>query len=490
MNKINHQRLWIITLIFSIVLTTACQKKQPQTDEKTSQVDALLTSITIDALKEQNFKSAQRSIQALIINNDKPKAWDFIQSALISIPEQLATEVINNSLEIDIVNQSPPRLFGIAKTLIAYKNTQKALDTINMAIDIGEKDLEAIYWRARLLTVMKDYKAAEKDFEYVIAKDPNNQSYTDQYASFLQETKQFKKAQKMLEKSKKTADSLFKRIVFALQNKDNETASIAFEQLKNITVEQEKSDHKNFLIAESAYWLERPAESEKYYRKVTGGDHYLDARDMLSLLLYEDKRYNESIEILHQLQNAEIKFAVKAYRLEAQISKDQGDTDKAIKILSQSLKILPKNPDLLYDRAMLYESIDQINNLEKDLQTIIKDDPENFEALNALGYSLADHDIKLEEALEYINKAIKLAPENPAIIDSLGWAQYKLGHYLEAEINFNKALQKGIKDVDLYIHLYHTLIKLDKHQEAQALINKANDLFPDNKKILALKKNL
>lgn len=487
MKKISPNNLWIMMLTLSIVLITACQKKTPPTDEKTTQVDALLTSMTIDALKEQNYQSAQRSIQALIINNDKPKAWDFIQSALISIPEKMATEVINNSLKNDIVKQSAPRLFGIAKTLIAFKNTERALDTINQAITVNGKDLEAIYWRARLLTVMKDYESAEKDFEYVISKAPKNNSYTDQYASFLQETKQFEKAQKMLEKSAKTADSLFKRIVFALQNKDKETAYNAYQQLKDVSVEPEKSDHKNFLIAESAYWLEKPVESENYYRKVTGGDHYLDARDMLSLLLYEDQRYNESIEILHQLQNAEMKFAVKAYRLEAQISKDQGNTDNAIKILSQSLKILPKNPDLLYDRAMLYESIDKMDELEKDLLTVINDDPNNFEALNALGYSFADHDIKLEEALDYINQAIELAPENPAIIDSLGWVQYKLGRYTEAEANFNKALKKGIKDPELYIHLYHTLIKLNKQDEAQTLLNKAKDLFPKNEKIIELK---
>jgi tetratricopeptide (TPR) repeat protein len=139
---------------------------------------------------------------------------------------------------------------------------------------------------------------------------------------------------------------------------------------------------------------------------------------------------------------------------------------------------------------MLYESLKQIDKVEKDLKQVIKDDPENFEALNALGYTLADHDLKLDEAYDYIKRAIELSPNDPAIIDSLGWVQYKLGKYVEAEINFNKAIESNISDSELYIHLYKTLIKLDKKQKAKELLLKAKNLFPNNQKILNLKPDL
>jgi len=470
-----------LLIIFTLITLTACQQA-PKKTTKANEVNKLLTTITIDALKNSDYQQAQRSITALIFSNDD-KAWKFVQSAIISLPKELAMEIVESALKNENVNNSSSQLFGLSKIFISYKKTELALTTINKSIKLDKNNLQARYWRARLHTIMKNYESAENDFLYVTKKEPKNEDYSGQYASFLQETKQFDKAQAVLSKHLATPDGLFKRIIFALQNNDEQTANSIYPQFKNLDVDSESHNHKNFLTAEAAYWLENFMESEVYYRKVSGGDHYLDARDMLSLILFEDKRYDDSIEILHQLQNAEEKYAIKAYRLESQINKQQGMPDLAIQTLSRSLKLLPNNPALLYDRAMLYESQNKLDKVEKDLLQVIKDDPNNFEALNALGYSLADHDLKLDKAYEYIKKAIELSPDSAAIIDSLGWVQYKLGLYKEAELNFNKAIKTDIKDPELYIHLYKTLLKLKKDQDAQQLMSDAKKLFSENSKI-------
>lgn len=480
-----NKTIKIALILITVAGISACNKSNYKTQPATeiSEVNTLLTNITIDALKEKNFVQAQRSITAIILSGDN-SAWRFIQSALVSMPQEMAMEVIDSALKQPSVLQSSEQLFAIAKIYISYKMTDEALKIINQSIALDKNNLEARYWRARLLVVMKDYENAEKDFKYITKKDPTNESYSGQYASFFQETNRFDKAQEILSSHKQTPDNLFKRIVFSLQNKDTETANKIYPTLKNLKASEEKQNHKYFLTAEAAYWLKNIPESEQFYAKITGGEHYLDAREMLSLILFDQERYDESIEILHQLQNAEENYAVKAYRLESQIAKKQGDVNEAILILTRSLQIIPNNPELLYDRAMLYESLGKMQKVEKDLLQIIKDDPDNYDALNALGYSLADHDMKLEKAYEYIKKANELEPENAAILDSLGWVQYKLGKYSEAEENLLKALEKDINDPELYIHLYKTLLKLNKTDEAQTLIQKAKNLFPDNKKIM------
>ncbi len=483
MKKIIRVSLILIAIVGISACNNSNRKNQDSSD--VGEVNTLLTNITIDALKEQNYVQAQRSITAIILSGDN-KAWRFIQSALVSMPKEMAKEVIDSALKQPSVLQSSDQLFSIAKIYISYKNTKQALNIINKAIALDKNNLDARYWRARLLVVMKDFINAEKDFKYITKKDPTNESYSGQYAAFFQETNQFEKAQEILSKHKQTPDNLFKRIVFALQNKDTDIANSIYPILKNLEVDTEKENHKYFLTAEAAYWLKNIPESEFYYTKITGGDHYLDAREMLSLILFDQERYDESIEILHQLENAEENYAVKAYRLESQIAKKQGDVNEAILILTRSLQLIPKNPELLYDRAMLYESQGKMSKVEKDLLQIIKDNPDNYEALNALGYSLADHDMKLEKANEYIQKAIELDPENAAIMDSLGWVQFKLGKYQKAEESFKKALAKDINDPELYIHLYKTLLKLNKNQEAKELIIKAKELFPENEKFMAL----
>ncbi len=457
----------------------------PKTTSDTAEVNALLRTITIDAIKEKDYEQAKRSIDALIINN--PEKWDFIQSAIISLPPALAMQSIEKALSIKSVSQSSDKLFALSKVFISYKKTKQALSLINQSIKLDKNNLEARYWRARLQTVLKNYDKAETDFKYITKKAPSNENYSTQYASFLQETKHFDEAQKVLAKQKPTPDGLFKRIIFALQNEDTSLAKEIYQQLKNLKTNDEEVNHQVFLTAEAAYWLETYPESEKYYKKVSGGEHYLDAQDMLSLILFNDKRYDETIEILHQLENAEEKYAIKAYQLESQIYKQQDDIDEAITVLTQALQIIPNNPILLYDRAMLFESQSEMDLLEKDLLQIIADDPKNYEAYNALGYSLADHDLKLEQAYQYIQTAIEMDPKNPAILDSLGWVQYKLGFYKQAAINFQKALDLEIKDSELYIHFYKTLLKLNKNNEAKELIIKAKKLFPNNETLTKIK---
>ena len=476
----------LVLILIAFIGVSGCKNSPHKTQKSESdEVNALLTNITIDALKEQKFVQAQRSITALILSGDT-KVWRFIQSALVSMPKERAMEVISSAIKQPSVLQSTDQLFAISKVYISYKMTDEALKVINQSIELDQNNLEARYWRARLFTIMKDHINAEKDFKFITKKNPKNESYSGQYAAFFQETNQFKKAQDILSKHKQTPDNLFKRIVFALQNNDTETANSIYPILKNSEVEKIQQNHKYFLTAEAAYWLKNTVDSKEYYAMISGGEHYLDAREMLSLILFDQENYDESIEILHQLENAEENYAVKAYRLESQISQKQGDTQEAILILTRSLQLIPKNPELLYDRAMLYESQNKMLKVEKDLLQIIEDDPEHYEALNALGYSLADHDLKLEKAYEYIQQAIALSPDNAAILDSLGWAEYKLGKYQEAEVNFRKALATDINDSELYIHLYKTLLKLDKKQEAIELINMAIKLFPDNKKLLTL----
>lgn len=474
-----------LILIISFFILAACQQapkvEQGEKVKAISEVNEILTVITIEAIKDQDYLQAQRSITALILSNDS-NVWDFIYSAIISLPQDMGLEIIEASLSMDSVKNSSNQLFAIAKIYISYQDHQKAMDIINKSIDLEPNNLAARFWRARLLTIMKQYDIAELDFEYLIKKEPQNNEYADQYASFLQETKQFDRAQDVLAKQNPNPENLFRRIIFTLQADDEETANALYQQLKDFTVDDENNYRKYFLIAEAGYFLEHFEESESYYKKVLGGDNYLDSRDMVSLILFEAKKYDEATEVLHQLQNAEEKYAVKAYRLESQINKLQGNPEIALQTLNRSLQILPNNPILLYDRAMLNETMGNMNHVEQDLLQIIKDDPDNHEALNALGYSLADHDLKLDEAYEYIQKAINLAPDNPAIIDSLGWIQYKLGKYDEAEINFKSAINTDIHDPELYLHLYKTLIKLEKTQEAQELLLKAKETFPDNTK--------
>ena len=113
---------------------------------------------------------------------------------------------------------------------------------------------------------------------------------------------------------------------------------------------------------------------------------------------------------------------------EAQLLRETGAYQKAFQLLSRGLDKFPDSPELLYDRALAAEKIGKTEVMEKDLRKLIQLKPDHAHAYNALGYGLAEHSNRLPEALELIEKAIQLSPNDPYIMDSLGWVHYRMGN--------------------------------------------------------------
>lgn len=356
-----HKTISSLTIFILVVMLASCKTTTKSDMKEIAEVNALLRNITVEAIKEKDYHQAQRSINALILNdkfsaNDNQENWKFIHPALVSLPKDLAYEVIENALKSNSVNTSSDKLFGLAKVYTSFKDTEAASEIVDRSIALDKNNLDAIFWRARLSAIKGDNKNAEKDFEYVIKKSPQNEEYLSQYASFLQENHQGTQAQEMLSRLEQNPDNIFKRIVFALQDKNTEQATQLYQKLRSVEVSEDSENMKNYLAGEAAYWLELDDESIEYFKKVNGGERYMDARQMLSHLYYNQEKYDQAIEVLHQLQNAEQEYAVQAYRLEATIVGKQKNDKAAIRILTNSLKLIPNNSDLLYDRAMLYEA--------------------------------------------------------------------------------------------------------------------------------------
>jgi tetratricopeptide (TPR) repeat protein len=446
------------------------------------EINQILKSMTASAIQNQDFDQAKKGILGLLISEDLSQ-WEFIQSAIFSLPREQAIPFTGLIAQHNSVQSSSEKLFLLSKVYISLGEQDLALETVNQAIEINSNNLDARFWRARLYTIKKDYSNAQNDFDFVIKKSPTNQEYKEQYASFLQEIGEFDKAQSMLSELTPTPDNLFKSIVFALQNKNMDQVNQVFDKLLVVEVEESKQDSKHFLIAEAAYWLEKYQISKEHYKLVKGGDNYLDSRQMLTHILFDEKSYDEAIELLHQLQNAEVKYAVKAYLLESEIYRIKENLNKSIATLDMSLELIPNNIDLLNARAMIYIAQDNKSKGIKDLRKVLELAPTDVNALNALGYTLADYDMNLEEAMQLVTQALDQDPENAAIIDSLGWVHYKLGNYQEAETHLLNALTKDLEDLEIYMHLHKTQLKLNKTKEAANTLERAKELFQDNEKL-------
>jgi len=168
------------------------------------------------------------------------------------------------------------------------------------------------------------------------------------------------------------------------------------------------------------------------------------------------------------------------YISETQMLQDQvTDNQLILDLYSTALSAYPDSDGLLYNRGLFYADIENFEAMETDLQRLILRNQNHAQALNALGYTLADLGIRLDEALAYIMRAYKLKPNNPAILDSLGWAYYKRGEFTIALRYLREAFSVS-KDDEISAHLGEVLWMSGEYEEAQSIWRSSLELKPDS----------
>ncbi|MGI4844036.1 MAG: tetratricopeptide repeat protein [Janthinobacterium lividum] len=164
---------------------------------------------------------------------------------------------------------------------------------------------------------------------------------------------------------------------------------------------------------------------------------------------------------------------------EVQLLRDAGRLLEAYSLMEAAAKRFPKNPDLLYDYALLAEKIGRVEVMEKLLREVMALAPDNHHAYNALGYSLAERNVRLQEAYTLIAKALEMAPGDPFIMDSMGWVQYRLGKLDEAEKYLRNAYALR-RDPEIAVHLGEVLFQKGQQAAAQELWREARAKDPQN----------
>ncbi len=171
------------------------------------------------------------------------------------------------------------------------------------------------------------------------------------------------------------------------------------------------------------------------------------------------------------------------FALEASWLTEQELPQQALLVYSQALTQHPDNTQLLYNRAMLSEQLDKLEQMEQDLNQLLNLDPNNATALNALGYSLTNRTDRHSEALALIRKALKLKPEDPAILDSMGWVHYQLRDYPLA-LQYLLRAYENYPDPEIASHLGQTYWKLGRPDEARKIWTEALQRHPGNRQVL------
>jgi tetratricopeptide (TPR) repeat protein len=234
------------------------------------------------------------------------------------------------------------------------------------------------------------------------------------------------------------------------------------------------------------YYLGQLQEAKKHdvgamqeYQQVMDGEYLFPARMRISYLLVKANRLDEAREMLHKTQAKNNQQQVQLILTEGQVLRDAKFFDKAFQVLTRGLDKFPNHPDLMYETAMMADKLGKASLFEDLLRKLIKAEPGHAHAYNALGYSLLDRKVRLEEAMKLVEKAHELAPEDAAIMDSMGWGYYLTGN-LSKSVEFMRRAYAVYPDPEVAAHLGEVLWQQGSRDEASAIWQENLKKNPDN----------
>jgi tetratricopeptide (TPR) repeat protein len=310
---------------------------------------------------------------------------------------------------------------------------------------------------ARMLVTARRYPEARKQFEVLLGEAPNNAEIAMAVATLSIQAKDYAAAEAQL------------RRALEIGHKDPDMVRMYLGQ-----VNEE---------------LKRPDEALKWYATVTHGAQYIPAQARYAGVLAKQGKLTEARRHLQGIEAGDAQQRTQLILAEAGLLRDANAYQEAFDFLGAAVARTPDAPDLLYDHAMAAEKVNRIDVLESNLRKVIAMRPTHAHAYNALGYTLADRNQRLPEARELIETAHKLAPEDPFILDSLGWVLHRMGRNEEALGYLQRSFDLR-PDGEIAAHLGEVLWLLGRQSEAQKLWAAALRDHPKNEVLQSTVKRL
>ncbi len=396
---------------------------------------------------------------------------------------------IDTVLEVSrrIANSYPERAYAqYLHGMLSAQNgsSEEAVDYLDKTLALDEIE-GAHATRAKVLLKLGRSSEAVISLQKAVASSPQDQVLRMTYARLLVDVKEYDKAREQFEKlhqaSPDDVELLYTLGLLSLESQRLDDA----EKYMLMLVELDRRE------GEALYYLGRIYENRKqfdqaieWYEKVQVGEYKFDARLRIAALLGVSGRAEEAIARLDAMLKGSQSDGtlVRIYLIKGDLLRSARRYLESMEVFNTGLGIVPGNADLLYARALVAERLGNIELLEQDIKAILKTQPNNAHALNALGFTLADQTDRYEEAYGYLQRAIEIMPDDPAIIDSLGWVYYRMGNYSNAIRLLRKALSR-LDDPEIAAHLGEVLWVTGNQDEARTIWQKALKKSPDDPKL-------
>lgn len=422
-----------------------------------------LTNGTTAALREH----AQRLVR---LNAEGPGAGLLGLAQLLSgAPKQASRALSVMHTLVAAHSELAQAHYAYALLATRYQSLQTATTQVERALALHPDWRAAVLLQAEILIAENRVEAARSliaDFGGSVAQREQNQiALARTLLDYQYQAAAVAAFERALKLNPDNGDARYGLALLAMTLHQPKRASRALTRLFEAGY---RTNEVAFYLGDIAQRQRNYAAAKRWYRQVNGGKHQFDAHVRVQIMRARLGDVAGALAALRSLESTTPGAYKRLTLAEAGLLLQANRLEAALALYNHALQLLPEDPNLLYGRSLVYARLGAIDQAEDDLRAVLAVQPKSPSALNALGYLLGSHSTRYQEALGYVRSALKARPGDPAIMDSLGWILYRMGHLDKARRLLTKAYRK-LPDPEVAAHLGEVLWMLGEREQAREI---------------------
>jgi tetratricopeptide (TPR) repeat protein len=380
----------------------------------------------------------------------------------------------------------PEAHYAVAQAAIAANRLDDARTATDQALALRPSFEAAAVFKSQFLQ-RESIAGAIGYLEEFLAANPKARDARLMYARMLAAAKRPADARREFETVERdmpqNAEVAVMIGLLALQLQDLDAAETRLKRA--LDLQYRDPDTLRFYLGQIAEERHRDADALVWYAQVQAGDQVVTAAVRYSMILARQGKVDDARNYLRNVQTQNPQQQILLVQAEAQVLREAKRYTEAFDLLTAELEAHPAQPELLYDLAMIAERLDRLDVLETRLKQLIAIKPDHAQAYNALGYTLADRNLRLGEAREYIQKALSMSPDDAFILDSMGWVEFRLGNLDGAHEHLSRAYSIR-QDPEIAAHLGEVLWERGDRAGAERIWAESRTKHPANAELEAV----
>jgi len=390
-------------------------------------------ALTVLALHLGDTDEAIAQLDYLIKAADDPQEGYNLATALLARDPDKEAALVSMERLVAYHPESPHAWMALSRMAVNVNKLDKGLDSVNRALELSPGLPDAMMLKAQILVRQERKAEATQLLESAVDKHPDNAMLHFAYGRMLLDGDDLDGARKqfgrVVELDPENAEGLYSLALLELETKQYASGEKHLQQLLKLRPNEQNA---YYYLGYSALEQGHEDAALQWYRKVEGGDYWSQSQLRIAEILVRQDKLEAMQNHMLTLRSMNPDQRVPLFLIEGQVLTDAGLNRQVYDLYGLALQESPDNEELLYAHSLAAEKLGKLEIAERSMRRILKNDPDNARTLNALGYTLADRTNRYEEALSYITRAYEQEPNDPAVIDSLGWVHYRLGNLDEA----------------------------------------------------------